>query len=93
MKSYFVVNYKEIEAGEIDTGVCEQIYTNEKDAIAKCYELSDGIMNEHTEDLLTDKANPEDFYRDVNENGDHQFVFINGDQFTYWVTKVYCEEA
>lgn len=92
MRSYFVVNYKEIEAGEVDTGVCEQIYTNEKDAIAKCYELSDQIMNENIEVLDKDGDNSKHFCRDTNENGDWQQVHIYDNTYTYWVTNVFCKD-
>lgn len=89
MKVY-VVNYKETTIGEdnvmnVDSGICDFGYKNEKDAIKKVDELVDEKINECVDELGYDK---EDVDVESDDNGDDQVVNCGSNTFEYWVTNL-----
>ena len=85
VKTIYVVHYCEVENCEvIDKGVCDEVFTNECDAISKMYDLSDDKMND-----LIDEYDENDIYRDSFSSGDMLIVHSPIGVYEYYISKCF----
>lgn len=87
-KTVYVILYKETTINsfgvmEVESGVCEWGYNTEGEAIKKLWEISEGKMNEFSEEVDDDHC-----YRECNDCGDWQMVRVNDDTYEYWIQGV-----
>lgn len=86
-KTIYVILYKETTNSngipETETGVCEWGYNNEEEAINHMWDITDGKMNEFSDEVDDDHC-----YRECNRNGDWQMVRVNDDTYEYWIENV-----
>ena len=89
----FIINYKETITNDDGVknknfGTKNVAFNNKKDAIARIYNITDGIMNE-----FLDELDDECCYREANDSGDWQKVVVNNkttdnDYYEYWISEI-----
>ena len=89
----YIINYKETITNDdgnkkVDFGTKNVAFNSKKDAIAKMYDITDGVMNE-----FLDELDNEHCYREANDSGDWQKVVVNkkttdNDYYEYWISEI-----
>ena len=86
----FCVQWKETTLGgdnvmNVDIGVCDLAYINEKDAIKQVGELVEEKVDECVNELGYEE---DEVDTTMNENGDYQSVTCGSNTYEYWVMRL-----